>query len=703
MFNNFIKKKKNIVIEIGKNPQDDLELLLIECKKQLNSFNEEKIKKAFMMCYEAHDNKLRLSGLPYYTHPLEVALILIKEIPLDDISLMAALLHDVLDDGDKYTIKDIEIEFGPEVSNIVEGIHKIGHIENKNIDKFTQIENYRKLLLSLFKDVRIILIKLADRLHNMRTIQYLPESSRLKLAKETIDIYAPFANRFGLHNIKWELEDLSFKETNTKAYDEIKSQLKSTREQRQTYIDNFISSLYEILSKDELIKKLKVKYEIIGRAKHIYSIYNKMIARKKEMSELYDIIAVRVILDTTENNICFYTYGLIASYFAPAPDTFKDYINSPKRNGYQSLHCALVGPLKKMIEIQIRTKKMHDYAEEGFAAHFRYKGGNVNPSSILEEKQINDWMNAVREIFENAGFNTSEELLDSVKKNIFFDEIFVYTPKNEFRTLPKDSTPLDFAFDIHTEIGYHYIGAKVNSRIVPIDYKLMSGDQVEILTSKKQTPKAEWLKYVVTSKAKSIINKFIKEEEKELETKGQEIWEEKIKNFDFQISQEEFDKLLKIFKFANSKKFFIAIATTKFDINQADDYIRYKLKEEIKLNEIQNNPEDNQDQIESRKIYDKVYNYNDEYLKKLEDNKIQIYLKIIAKDIPKISEIINTSLIATKGISLQSVRFVDNDNYFIELINLKVKDESIIKIILENLFIINEIIKIEFLKNIIEE
>lgn len=700
--NNLRGKKAPASMEIGLSPESDLNILLYECEKHLKNYNEERIKKAFLMCLEAHKNKLRKSGLPYYTHPLQVARIVINEIPLDDISIISALLHDVLDEGEKFSITDIEIEFGKDVANIVEGIFKIGHIESKNIDSISQIENYRKLLLSLFRDVRIILIKLADRLHNMRTVEHLPESSRLKLARETLDVYAPFANRFGLRNIKWELEDLAFKEINRNAYDEIKTSLKSTREEREDYIKNFIAPIEEKLKNDDLLKRLKVKYFIEGRPKHLYSIFNKMKARNKSIDELYDLFAVRIILEIDDPNICFYCYGLIASIYPPVPETFKDYIHSSKRNGYQSIHTAVVGFKKKIVEVQIRTKTMHEFAEEGFAAHFRYKSGKLDPNSILERKQINDWITAVREIFENAGLNTSEELLDSVKKNLLFDEIYVYTPKNEFRTLPKDSTPLDFAFDIHSEIGYHYVGAKVNSRIAPIDYRLQSGDQVEILTSKNQTPKAEWLKFVVTSKSKAAINKYIKEEERILEQKGSEIWEAKCKEFDINVNESNFDTLIKSLKFKERKDFFIALSTSKFDIRKAFEFIKYKIDNGLEQSNNQEKVNDKFNDID-RKILEKVKNLNDESFTELENGKVITFIKITAKDRAKILDSINAALISTKDIGLLSIKFKNEENNFIELIKLRLANKEVVDQLLENLFVVKGVIKVEFFKNIIEE
>lgn len=697
--NSFLGKDIPDGYEYGIDVEKDQQFFLQECKKYLKYFNEEKIKKAFKICVEGHKNKLRMSGQPYYTHPIEVARIVLKEIPLDETSVISALLHDILDEGDKFTINDIQIEFGNDVANIVEGINKIGHIENKELDNHTKIENYRKLLLSLFKDIRIILIKLADRLHNMRTIDYLPEYNRLKLSKETLDIYAPFANRFGLKNLKWELEDLSFRQINRAAYDEISNALRSTRQEREEYINNIITPLTEKLNRDELLKKLKIKFIIEGRPKHIYSIYNKMKLRNKSLNELYDLFAIRIIIDYNDPNICFYIYGLVASIFQPVPDTFKDYINNPKRNGYQSIHTAVIGPDKKIVEVQIRTKFMHEFAEEGFAAHFRYKSGKIDPNSILEQKQINDWITAVREIFENAGIVTSDELIESVKKNLFFDEIYVYTPKNEFRTLPKDSTPLDFAFSIHSEIGYHYVGAKVNSKIAPIDYKLQSGDQVEILTSKNQTPKAEWLKYVVTSKAKSQILKFLKEEEKDLEAKGKDIWYNKLKDLGLSIEDSLLEQLIKFLKYENVKDFYIAIATSSIEINKAIDFIKYKLNEnkDLSLENLEKKL-----LYENKKIKVKVLNFDDEYLEYTADNKIIANIKIIAKDRPQILDTINASILAIKDLSIMAISYNSNGNTFEENLRIKVTSKSVLEELIDNLNLVKNLINIEFYKNVIE-
>ncbi|MFP4368773.1 MAG: RelA/SpoT family protein [Candidatus Kapaibacterium sp.] len=585
MFNIDIKKiirKGDKQYILGESAHADLEVLINKCKQTLPNPNIEIIKKAFHTCYEVHKDKNRKSGMPYYTHPLAVSMIVMNEIPLDETSVVAALLHNTLDDPDKYTVKDLRSEFGSTVADIVEGISKIRYIESYKLDHLNQLENYRKLLLSLFKDVRIILIKLADRLHNMRTLQFISPDTQIRIAKETLEIYAPFANRFGLRNIKWELEDLSFKYINRPAYDEIKKTLYGTRKDREEYIKQLISPIKEKIAKDEFLKKNKLKFEIHGRPKHIYSIYNKMKIRKKGIDELYDLFAVRIILDSDDPYMCFYVYGLVGSVYPPVPETFKDYISSPKKNGYQSIHTAVVGIDNKPVEVQIRTKTMHEISERGVAAHFNYKRGPLNIQSVLDDRNIQEWMSIVREIFENAGDPVTRELMESVRRDIFLDEINVVTPANEFRTLPKDSTPLDFAFDIHTEIGYHCIGAKVNGRIVPLNHRLRNGDQVEILTSQNQKPNSEWLKFVVTSRAKSQIHKYLRDERRAAIDQGRLIWKKACKDNSVKTDRELFEEILKSIGYENGDEFYLALGNDEISVEKIIHLLRIKIRNGVR-------------------------------------------------------------------------------------------------------------------------
>lgn len=579
---------------IGEDSSKDLEYLLKVCKINLQNYDANLIKKAFHACLDASKDKIRKTGDAHYTHPLSVALILVKEIPLDSTSVASALLHEVMT-KERYTKDYIKNEFGSTIANIVEGVNKIEHIESQHLNPIEQMENYRKLLLSLFRDVRIILIKLADRLHNMRTIEALSENGQYRMAKETMQVYAPFANRFGLRNIKWELEDLAFRVLNRDAYNEIRYALKATREQRENYIHELLVPIREKLDNDDFLKKQKVKYSISGRAKHIYSIYNKMQLRKKNLDELYDLFAIRVILETDDPNMCFYVYGIIASIYTPIPNTFKDYISNPKKNGYKSIHTAIAGIDSKFVELQIRTEKMHLTSEKGFAAHFMYKPGEVDDVSILDSRHIQNWVKIVREIFENIGDETTEKLLDNVRRNLFIDEIYIYTPKNELITLPKDSTPLDFAFHIHTQIGLSYIGAKVNGKIVPMDYKLKSGDLVEVLTSKNHRPSEDWIKIATTSKAKSIINKYLKDRKKEKEISGEETWKNILANNDISLSAKEEQIIFETLKISDKKELFYAVGNNVINPNDILKFLEYKVNEVKQISEKPKNNVNSQD------------------------------------------------------------------------------------------------------------
>jgi len=683
----------------GLDTNADLEFLVSTCKKHLNKFNEPKIRKAFMMCLDAHQNQMRKSGEPYYTHPLEVAIIVLKEIPLDETSVIASLLHDVPDQGDMFQIKDIRNEFGTTVANIVENIYRIGHIENNNMPVENQADNYRKLLLSLFRDVRIILIKLADRLHNMRTLEFLSEESQMKLSRETMDIYAPFANRFGLRNIKWELEDLAFKYLNHIAYEEIKSSLNSTRDEREKYVEEFIKPLKERLNNDDLLKKLKIKFTIDGRPKHIYSIYNKMRLRSKSIDEIYDLFAVRISIESKDPFMCHYVYGIAGSIYKPVPETFKDYINNPKRNGYQSIHSALVGPSNKIVEVQIRTIDMHEIAEKGLAAHFIYK--NQIEQSILDKKQIMDWVQVVRTLFENAGLNTNEEVIKNVRNNFLLDEIYVYTPNNEFRTLPKDSTPLDFAFDIHTQLGYRYIGAKVNGKVVPIDYKLESGDIVEILTSEQIKPKAEWLKHLVTPRAKSAIIKYFKEQEKRYVSDGRKIWNERTHSYGLRIPENEIEKIAISLQFKSSDDLFVAIAKKELDFERTMEFIKYKLKDGFKIgNELKRVLDKSVDAILTADNYvhfaDKLEKIDFE---RNEQGFYDLNITVGVSDKMQILEELNSKLISVNDIELKSLSYREEGNSIKEKIEISVPEKRHIKMIFENIWSVHGVNFVQIDKN----
>jgi len=553
MFSTFYKKK--------------LDELLYHCHRNLPAglANDKLISQAFKFAYEAHKNDKRASGEPFITHPYDVALILAKEIPLDSVSIASALLHDVVEDT-KFTFKDIKAEFGNEIAEIVDGATKIeGMFENYEMK---QVESYKKMLLSMTSDIRVILIKFADRLHNLRTLEFLSTTKQMRLAQETLEIYAPLAHRFGLSNIKTELEDLSFKYLERKSYDDIAKRLKQKKREREKFIKGFIEPLRQRLTEQGF------KFEISGRAKHLYSIYKKLVSRNKTFDEIYDLFAVRIILDTTNKNDCFTVYGICSEVYIPVPERFKDYISLAKQNGYQSIHTTLVSKEGRMVEVQIRTKDMHEVAEKGIAAHWKYKENTNQHDANLE-----NWMKLVRESVESVSKeDTSKQVLDSFKLNLYQDEIYCFTPKGELKILPSGATAVDFAFEIHTQIGLRCIGAKVNGKIVSLDTPLKSGDQIEILTSKNQTPKLDWEKFVVTHKAKTDIKKFFNTERRNLISKGKEIWERKAKKHKIHASDESLSRVVHKFKYKDTGQFFFTLAQNESAAAEIIDVLTDKIK-----------------------------------------------------------------------------------------------------------------------------
>lgn len=542
-----------------------LEDLLFVCRKNLKTVNEELIRRAFEFSLEAHKNDIRASGDPFFNHPYEVAMVVAKEIPLDDISVASALMHDVAEDTE-FTIKDIRHEFGDTIADIVDGATKISDIFRSH--EVIQAENYRKMLISMVNDIRVMLLKFADRLHNMRTLEYLPKEKQVRLAKETLDIYAPFAHRFGLAKIRWELEDSAFKYLHPQEYEDISHKLKAKRRERETYIKKFIQPVEKRLKEEEM------NFEIGGRPKHLYSIYNKMVNRNKPLEEIYDLFAVRIVLDTENNNDCFTVYGILTSIYMPIPERFKNYISVPKKNGYQSIHATVVGPDGRMVEVQIRTRAMHEIAEKGVAAHWRYK---ENLTTLDEE--LENWISWVREIFEHADDEApAKQLMESFKLNLYQDEIYVFTPKGELKILPKGATPVDFAYAVHSNVGDHSLSAKVNGKIVQLDSHLQSGDQVEIITSKNQTPRADWEQFVVTHKAKSHIRKWIKEEERKNAQGGREIWEKRAKKFKLHINDDDLTKYLHDLKIDDLQDFYLKLNREEINPDDIIHDIELKLK-----------------------------------------------------------------------------------------------------------------------------
>lgn len=556
---------------VGVDAHADLELLLREAKQYLLKVDENLISKAFWFCHDIHKNDQRASGEPYYIHLLEVARIVVKELPLDDISVAAALLHDIIEDHEDYSVKDIHNEFGASIAEIVDGVTKITDITKGR--EFSQAHTHSKLIISMANDFRVILIKLADRLHNLRTLQHLAVEKQKRIAYETLEFYAPLAHRFGLGSIKWELEDLSFKYLNREKYDEVKLKLNSTIKDRSDYIARFTEPIKEKL------KQHDIKYEISGRPKHIYSIYNKMEKQHKSFEELYDLFAIRIILDTNDKNECFFVYGIVSELYTPVPERFKDYISVPKRNGYQSLHTTVIGMDAKRVEVQIRTKQMHEVAEKGVAAHFKYKAETIGTNPLFfKDKELTEWADWIRDIINSPSEEIVDQLQESFKLNLYQDEIQIFTPKGELRSLPVGATPVDYAFDIHSAIGNKCIGAKVDGRIVPLDYKLRNGETVEIITSKNQNPSKNWEKFVITHKAKSAIRKYLNEEKRRRTLEGKDLWEKKSKKLGITINEDDLEKIVKSLKFHNKGEFYYSIGSGDTSIDTVAEKIKVRLK-----------------------------------------------------------------------------------------------------------------------------
>ena len=474
---------------------------LLETMKKANpSIDTDKVERAFEFCKKAHGNQLRRSGEPYIVHPLEVAHIL-ADMDLDITSVIAGLLHDCIEDTD-VTYETIRKEFGSDVADIVEGVTKLEKLSFSSLED-EQVENVRKMLLAMAKDVRVILIKLADRLHNMRTLKYMPQEKQLIKAKETLDVYAPLAHRLGISKIKWELEDLSLRYLDPVAYYEIVDGIKEKKEERDECIAEFMASL------ESHLKEMHIDFKIFGRAKHFYSIFRKMFKQNKTLDEIYDLFAVRVIVNTVSD--CYAVLGTVHEMFMPIPGRFKDYIAMPKPNMYQSLHTTVMGPNGKPFEIQIRTWEMHEIAENGVAAHWKYKEGSSAPEDMDAKLQ---WVRQLLEIQNDV--DNPDDFMGTLKIDLFADEVFVFTPKGDVVSLPAGATAIDFAFYIHSAVGYRMIGAKVNSKIVPLDYHLKNGDIVEVLTSSNvHGPSKDWLQVVKTSQAKNKINQWFKRENRE--------------------------------------------------------------------------------------------------------------------------------------------------------------------------------------------
>jgi len=547
--------------------------LLRACKPTLQKGDKEQIRKAFDLALESHKDMRRKSGEPYIYHPIAVAQIAAEEIGLGTTSIVCALLHDVVEDT-SVTLQDIEEQFGKKVVRIIDGLTKISGIFDPNSSM--QAENFRKMLLTLADDVRVILIKLADRLHNMRTMEFMARHKQLKIASETSYLYAPLAHRLGLYAIKSELEDLSMKFTDPDTYKFIAKKLNEKKAEREKFIADFIGPIKEILGAEGITAS------VFGRPKSIHSIWNKMRKKSIPFEEVYDLFAIRIIIDTVdekEKTECWKVYSIVTDLYRPNPDRLRDWVSSPKANGYESLHTTVMGPRGQWVEVQIRTKRMNEIAEKGFAAHWKYKESN-------SDNGLDQWIQKVRDILSNPETNAMD-FVDDFKMNLFSDEIFIFTPKGTLVQLPNGATALDFAFEIHTDIGATCIGAKVNHKLVPLSHELMNGDQVEIITSNKQTPKEDWLNFVVTAKAKSKIKSSLKEEKRKVAEDGKEILERKLKSLKITYNTDNINKIANYFKFQSSQDLFYNVAKGSIDIKNLREFVANERSEDANQNQFQ--------------------------------------------------------------------------------------------------------------------
>ena len=521
--------------------------------QDLNDNDVELIRDALDVAIDAHKDQYRKSGEPYIFHPLAVAKIAAEKIGLDSIGIASALLHDVVEDS-KYTIEDIEYRFGETVAKIVSGLTKISKLKKDKILSI-QAENFRKMLLTLNDDVRVILIKIADRLHNMQTMHYMPLDKQTKISSESLYIYAPIAHRIGLYEIKSELEDLSLKYIEPEIYEEIDEELKKSKVDQNLYIRNFSRKI------SEKLRSQGISFIINGRGKSIYSIRNKMSKKNISIDEVYDRFAIRIIYDSDKKNeklLAWKIYSIVTDVYRPNPARLRDWISNPKTNGYEALHTTVVGPNKKWIEVQIRSERMHEIAEKGYAAHFKYKEGESNESGIEE------WLNRLKEVMENQESN-AVDFVDDFKLNLYSDEIFVFTPEGDLVSLSKGATALDFAFAVHTGLGLKTRGTKVNGKIVPLNFVLKSGDQVQVIKSNNSKPTASWLKYVVTSRAKSKIRAALKENKKVIAEEGKEILKRKLKQLKFSFNDNIINKLQVFFNLRTTQDLFYGVGVGNID------------------------------------------------------------------------------------------------------------------------------------------
>lgn len=522
------------------------------------------IRKAFDVAVEAHKDQRRKSGEAYIFHPIAVAKIVASEIGLGPTSIAAALMHDVVEDTD-ITVEDIERMFNPKIAKIVEGLTKISRME-PDPDISLQAENYRKMLLTLNDDVRVILIKIADRLHNMQTMNSMAAYKQAKIASETLYIYAPLAHRLGLFNIKTKLEDLGLMYTEPDVYHDILSKTKESKEEQNAYIESITSVLNEALSKEN------VSFTIKGRPKSIYSIRRKMKAQGVTFDQVYDKFAIRIIYDSSpadEKFIAWKIYSIVTDHYRPSPSRLRDWISSPKSTGYEALHITVMGPKGRWVEVQIRSERMDEIAEKGYAAHYKYKQG------VTEENSLDKWLNLLKEALENSEAN-AVDFVEDFKLNLYAKEIYIFTPKGEIKSLPKGATALDFAFSIHTDIGIKTRGTKVNGKLVPLNYELNSGDQVEIITSANQKPSSHWLEFVTTARAKNKIKNALNEDVKQISEDGKEILTRKLKHLKITLDEKIVNDLVNFFKLKTSQDLFYRVGSGKIENQQLKEFASHK-------------------------------------------------------------------------------------------------------------------------------
>ena len=552
----FTTANKTVNLQIAREYKSLLKLSY----QTLNESDKVLIRKALDIAIDAHSDQIRKSGKAYIFHPISVAKIVASKIGLDAPSIASALLHDVVEDT-RYSINKIEEIFGQEIAKIVDGLTKISKLKKEKILSI-QAENFRKMLLTLNDDIRVILIKIADRLHNMKTLDFLSEEKQLKIASETLYIYAPIAHRIGLYEIKNELEDLSLKYTEPELFNDIKNNLEKTKDNQNLYIRNFARKI------SEKLKTEKLDFKINGRSKSIYSIRNKMLKKNINIDEVYDRFAVRIIYDAKpvlEKLIAWKIYSIVTDVYRPNPTRLRDWISTPKSNGYEALHITVVGPNKRWIEVQIRSNRMHEIAERGYAAHYKYKLGDD------KESGLEIWLNRLQEVLKNPD-SSAVNFVEDFKLNLYADEIFVFTPEGDLKSLPKGSTALDFAFHIHSGLGLKTRGIKVNGKIVPLSYKLSSGEQVQIIKSNNSKPSASWLDFVITSKAKSAIRSSIKENKKKIAEEGKEILRRKLKQLKITFNENNINKIQTFFNLQTSLDLFYRIGIGTIDNSDLKKY-----------------------------------------------------------------------------------------------------------------------------------